>query len=64
MTKDLKSDAVFHLALSHRRYDDANPDVGMGWMDDHYIDRAITQLTYSKNDVNYSELIKRMKKTR
>lgn len=64
MIKELKTDAAFHLARSYRWYDDANPDVGMGWSDDHYIDRALIQLNYSKTDVNYSEMIKRMKEAK
>lgn len=41
---DLETRAVLVVARLLRALDDANPDVGMGPSDNHFIDRAATEL--------------------
>lgn len=64
MNRTEKDHAVYLLALSYRRYDDANPDVGMGWSDNYFVDHALTALNFTKDDVNYHSIITRMKETK
>ena len=57
-----KDNAVYLLASSYRRYDNCNPDVGMGWMDDHYVDQALKDLGIAKKDISYDVVVTKMKR--
>ena len=56
-----KDRVIYRLAVVYRAYDDANPDVGMGWDDDHFIDMALADMKWQRSDVNYNFIMKWMK---
>jgi hypothetical protein len=58
----IMSEAVYYIAVGLRAYDNSNPDVGMGWMDEHYVDQAILKMKTNKNDINYAGIVARMKR--
>lgn len=55
--RKLKTQLVKERAEKNKLYDDCYPEVGMGknWI--IYVDEAIIQLNYTKEEINYSLLI-------
>lgn len=48
--------AVSRLACALRDYDRANPDVGMGPSDDHFIWMALRELELTEADFNHAKV--------
>lgn len=56
------NNAVYLLAASYRRYDNCNPDVGMGWWDEYWVDKALKDLGLEKKDISYDAVVTKMKR--
>ncbi|OCP21947.1 MULTISPECIES: hypothetical protein [unclassified Ensifer] len=56
--------AVFRLALALKRYDDSNPDVGMGSSLNHFIDQAGRELRLEPSDYDAKHVFDLMRADR
>lgn len=57
--RELKTEVVRERARALKIFDDCHPDVGMPpqwWV---HVDDALKQLGYSKDDVNYDDLVRK-----
>lgn len=62
MIMEDKTKAIYKLAVSLRAYDNAYPDIGPGWNDSHFIDLALKEMNWTKSEIYYSEVLKKMYK--
>lgn len=53
---------IYLLAVAYRRYDNCNPDVGMGFGDEYFISMALSNMGWDKKKVNYNLIVAKMAK--
>lgn len=58
------TESVITVAEGMRNYDNAFPDVGMPWYDDHYIEQAVKYLKLTPSDYDYLEVASKLKSRR
>ena len=54
--KELQTKLVRETALRLKQFDDAYPDVGMGYSWSHFVQQAMQTLQLSDNDVDMNKL--------